>query len=79
MDRRVDNIGRILLPKSYRKRMGIHGGDIVDISVRNNLVMVGRRVRRCAICDEEKEEKLHTIGSREICTECLEKAKTIEK
>lgn len=77
MDRRVDEVGRIVLPKDFRKRLGIHSGDIVNVTVQQDVLQVGRRVRRCAICGNENQENLHTIGNRDICTACLEQAKTI--
>ena len=78
MDRRVDDVGRIVLPKDFRKRLGIHRGDIVNVTVEQDVLQVGRRIRRCAICGEENQENLHTIGTRDICTACLRQAKAME-
>lgn len=77
MDRRVDNVGRIVLPRNFRQRLGIHTGDIVDVTVQRDFLQVGPGVRRCAICGEENRADLHTIGTKVICTACLNRIKNM--
>ena len=38
--RRVDDLGRIVIPKDIRKSLGIIEGDVMDISVLDNSVII---------------------------------------
>jgi transcriptional pleiotropic regulator of transition state genes len=67
--RKVDQLGRIVLPKSLRKRYQMNEGDPIEILVQGDQILLERYRPRCVFCmsmDEVSEFK-----DRYICGNCL--------
>lgn len=66
--RKVDQLGRIVLPKSLRKRYSMNEGDPVEILVQEDHIILERYKPRCVFCASVD----HTIEykSRHICRAC---------
>src|ERR1051326_8293227 len=48
--RRVDELGRIVIPVEIRKRFGIRERDPLEISVQGDSVALTRPIGRCVFC-----------------------------
>jgi transcriptional pleiotropic regulator of transition state genes len=64
--RKVDQLGRIVLPKSLRKRYQMNEGDPVEILVQGDHIILERYRPRCVFCgsmEEVREFKERYLGS----------------
>ncbi|MEI7025955.1 AbrB/MazE/SpoVT family DNA-binding domain-containing protein [Paenibacillus sp. y28] len=66
--RKVDQLGRIVLPKSLRKRYKMNEGDPVEIFVSGDHILLERYRPRCVFCGA-----LDVVDYRDkyICKGCL--------
>ncbi|WP_426455157.1 AbrB/MazE/SpoVT family DNA-binding domain-containing protein [Paenibacillus sp. S-38] len=67
--RKVDQLGRIVLPKSLRKRYQMNEGDPVEILVSGDHIILERYRPRCVFCGSM--EQVSDFKERHICAECL--------
>lgn len=67
--RRVDDLGRIVIPMELRRTLGIHVKDPMSISVDGDKVVLQKHTDVCAICGSGDE--VRTIKERPICVECV--------
>jgi transcriptional pleiotropic regulator of transition state genes len=66
--RRIDELGRIVVPSSYRKVLGIRDGDLLDMTVEGDAVVLRRLAVHCTFCDAG-----HDLGSfreQPLCRAC---------
>lgn len=66
--RKIDELGRIVLPSELRKVFGIREGDELEISVEEDRVILQKRQDVCLLCSAE-DPKL-TYRDRRICESC---------
>ncbi len=71
--RRVDDLGRIVLPKEMRKELNIDTKDPVEISKEGTEIVLRKYENRCTFCGKLKPA--YNFNSKKICRECLEKIK----
>jgi len=66
--RKLDPLGRIVIPKEIRKVLGINDGDSLEIAQVNNEVVVRKFRKGCIFCggDEEIVEFSKTL----VCGGC---------
>jgi AbrB family looped-hinge helix DNA binding protein len=50
VERKVDRLGRIVIPSEMRDRLGLHEGDHVDIAVRDCVLVLTPMIARCSMC-----------------------------
>ena len=67
--RKVDQLGRIVLPKSLRKRYQMNEGDPVEILVQGDHIILERYKPKCVFCSSQ--ERVVEYNSRYICNTCL--------
>ncbi|WP_248931125.1 AbrB/MazE/SpoVT family DNA-binding domain-containing protein [Paenibacillus hamazuiensis] len=67
--RKVDQLGRIVLPKSLRKRYQMNEGDPVEILVSGDHIILERYRPRCVFCSNM--EQVSEFKERHICSVCL--------
>ena len=67
--RRVDELGRIVIPAEIRKRFGIHDHDAREISVQGDSVVLSRPHGECVFCG--RDDRLVEYRDRSICRDCL--------
>lgn len=71
--RRIDDLGRIVVPKELRTTLGIAAGDAVEIFVDpdNETIVLQKYEPACNFCNENTDEVTLFRGKR-ICESCLE-------
>ncbi len=47
---KIDNLGRIVIPKEYRQKLNLKSGDPVDISIANDTVNIKAQKTLCCVC-----------------------------
>jgi transcriptional pleiotropic regulator of transition state genes len=67
--RKVDQLGRIVLPKSLRKRYLMNEGDPVEILVQGDHIILERYRPKCVFCGNM--DQVNEFKERHICGVCL--------
>ncbi|MCM3634492.1 MULTISPECIES: AbrB/MazE/SpoVT family DNA-binding domain-containing protein [Paenibacillus] len=67
--RKVDQLGRIVLPKSLRKRYLMNEGDPVEIFVQGDHIILERYRPKCVFCGSMEE--VAEFKERYICNVCM--------
>jgi len=69
--RKLDSLGRIVLPKSLRKELNINEGDDIEMYVDDDgNVVLDKYVPRCVFCDQAKDNVINFKG-KIVCHDCL--------
>lgn len=74
--RRVDELGRIVLPIETRKLMGLEPKDGVEIFVEDDRIILKKYQPACIFCGEVDD--VLNYRDKKICRECLERLKKAE-
>jgi transcriptional pleiotropic regulator of transition state genes len=74
--RKVDQLGRIVLPKSLRRRYEMNEGDPVEILVQGDHIILEKYRPRCIFCSADKQ--VGEFKGRHICIHCLEELQKLE-
>ncbi len=67
--RRIDHLGRIVIPSEYRKVFGIEVGDLLDMTIEGDGVVVRRLERSCVFC--RSLDDLGMFKGKLLCQNCL--------
>jgi transcriptional pleiotropic regulator of transition state genes len=68
MARKVDDLGRIVLPVELRRLHGINTGDALEISVDGDSIVLRKLLQGCVFCAAEGD--LREYKGRSICEPC---------
>lgn len=66
--RRVDELGRIVIPVEIRKRFGLSVRDPLEISVRGDSIVLSKPHDRCVFCGSQKT--LSSFHGKQVCEAC---------
>jgi transcriptional pleiotropic regulator of transition state genes len=67
--RRVDDLGRIVIPMELRRTLGIHVKDPISISVEGERIILEKYRESCVICGSEDD--IRTFKDRPVCAGCI--------
>lgn len=67
--RKVDKLGRIVLPVELRKTLDIGDKDDLEIAVEGDRVVLRKYCPACIFCDSAKE--VGVFRGKNICMNCL--------
>ena len=76
MVRKVDRLGRIVLPIELRRNLGIAIGDPLEIYVDSDTIILKKYEPACIFCGNAKS--VRDIHGKIICQDCIKDIKTIE-
>jgi AbrB family transcriptional regulator, transcriptional pleiotropic regulator of transition state genes len=68
MTRKVDELGRMVLPSELRKRFRIHEGDHLAIHVEEERIVLTKVETGCVFCDST--DGVVDYRGKLICTDC---------
>ena len=68
MARKVDDLGRIVLPIELRRLHDIHTGDALEISVDGDAIVLRKITAGCVFCSSALN--LRDYKGRSVCDEC---------
>lgn len=68
--RRVDDLGRIVIPMELRRTLGINVKDPLAIFVEGDRIILERHKDSCAICGDVDGQTVEVKG-RQICSDCV--------
>lgn len=70
--RAVDKMGRVVIPKEYRKQLKIENDkDSFEIFIKNDRIILQKYQPTCIFCDKLAESVSYEGYS--VCKDCLEK------
>jgi len=69
--RKIDNLGRIVIPMDIRKALEIKEWDELRIFLDENTIKIQKAVPSCTFCGNE--EDLTPFAGKHICAVCLQK------
>ena len=72
--RRVDDLGRIVIPMELRRTLGIHVKDPMAIFVEGERIILERHREVCALCGAASPEMLD-VNERLVCMSCVQAIK----
>ena len=67
--RKVDALGRIVLPMELRRTMDIGERDAVEICVEGNSIVLRKYRPACIFCDAMKD--VQCFKGKNVCVKCL--------
>jgi transcriptional pleiotropic regulator of transition state genes len=67
--RKIDELGRIVLPSELRRVFGIHEGDELEISVEGEQIILQKRHDLCVFCGAETATV--EFKGRQVCQDCV--------
>ncbi len=70
VSRKVDDLGRIVLPVELRRVFNIRSGDELQIAVDGGDILLRKVEARCVFCDGG--DGLRPYRGKQVCTECTE-------
>ena len=71
--RKVDELGRIVLPIEMRRTLDIEEKDALEIYVEGESIILRKYQAACVFCDSVRD--IISFRGRNICTGCIEKLK----
>lgn len=73
--RKIDELGRIVLPIELRRTLNIDIKDSIEIYVDNSSIVLKKYEPTCLFCGES--EDVVTYKDKNVCKACLEEIKKI--
>ena len=68
MIRRVDELGRVVLPIELRRELDIAERDLVEVRLEGEEILIRKSTAKCVFCGRESE--LLTFRGRYVCRPC---------
>jgi transcriptional pleiotropic regulator of transition state genes len=68
--RRVDQLGRIVVPAELRRSLGIESGDILDFHVEDHRLILRKVQTACILCG--RSDALVEVHEKLVCSKCIQ-------
>ena len=67
IEKDIDNLGRIVIPVKFRKKLGVGSNEKVLISCENDSILISAVNKHCALCGKKisAEQKIR------LCNTCI--------
>jgi len=75
--RRIDDLGRVVIPKELRRTHFIEEGDPLEYFVEDDKIIIRKYQPGCFFCGST--ESLHLFHGKPICIPCINKASELTK
>jgi transcriptional pleiotropic regulator of transition state genes len=70
--RAIDELGRIVVPKTFRRILGIEAGDMLEMNLNDNgEIVITKATPSCVFCGETND--LRELEKKHICSKCVKK------
>ena len=76
MVRKLDELGRIVVPKEMRRTLAINEGDGIAIYMNGDSIVLSKHSAACFVCDSR--EKVQRLNKGYFCEECYDKLTLVE-
>jgi AbrB family transcriptional regulator, transcriptional pleiotropic regulator of transition state genes len=68
IQRKVDDLGRVVIPVGIRRSLGIREGDPLDVHVEGDRVILSKPTDECVFCGAK--EALRSFRGKPVCGSC---------
>ncbi len=75
--RKVDQLGRVVLPAEVRRHFGISPGDLIEIGVDTDAILLTKVEDRCVFCGGTSS--LSEFSGKLVCDECVNRLAAEER
>lgn len=75
MIKKIDNLGRVVVPKGYRQMLGLQPGDPLDLDIDGDHLVIAPHKEGCAFCGNSGV--LQAYLQKMICSECVEQIRAL--
>lgn len=75
--RKVDELGRIVLPIELRRTLDVSIKDSLEIYVDGSQIILKKYVPACIFCGSAKD--METVKGKNVCQKCLSEIKKTEE
>lgn len=69
--RRVDDLGRVVIPKELRRTLDIAEGDPVEFYTEGDKVIINRYAPGCVLCGHSRDELVSLYPEKLVCKPCI--------
>lgn len=73
--RKVDPVGRVVIPMEIRRTMSLKYGDPVEIIAEKDRIVIKKFTEVCTFCNQSKGLKV--FKGKKICANCLKEISTL--
>ena len=67
--RKIDQLGRVVLPAEVRREFDLQPGDLVEIAVEAGMIVLTKVEDRCVFC--AAEDQLVEFAGKLVCDDCV--------
>ena len=75
--RKVDDLGRVVVPSAIRKAVGLAEGDEVAVSLDGDRIVLERAQPRCVFCGADDETE--TFRDKAVCWSCMAAVRALDR
>ncbi|MDQ1382645.1 MAG: AbrB family transcriptional regulator, transcriptional pleiotropic regulator of transition state [Actinomycetota bacterium] len=68
--RRMDQLGRVVVPAEFRRTMGIREGDLLEVTAEDGRVILRKVAPECALCG--RPDDLIDLHAKHLCRDCVQ-------
>lgn len=69
VERSIDDLGRLVLPKEMRDQLNFEKNQVVNIKLFKHFIQVEKSINRCYFCSSEKN--ITHYKNLHICEDCI--------
>ncbi|MCT4662825.1 MAG: AbrB/MazE/SpoVT family DNA-binding domain-containing protein [Tissierellales bacterium] len=73
--RKVDELGRVVIPIELRKTMDIESKDALEIFVEGDMIVLKKYEPACIFCGQARNIK--NLNGKNMCSECINEIKSL--
>ena len=73
--RKIDELGRIVLPKELRKTLGIEPGTPIEIYTEDDAIILKKYENKCVLCGSATD--VADIKGKKVCKKCITELKQL--
>lgn len=67
--KKIDDVGRVVLPKDIREKLGLRLNDMIKIDVQNDSIIITKAEHTCVFCG--KSSGLKSFMGKTVCEYCI--------
>ena len=76
MLKKIDNLGRIVIPIEIRRELNFNLGEEVNMEVEDKKIILSKQSSKCVFCNEE--EVFYKFRNKGICKNCYNNIKNLK-
>ncbi len=67
--KKIDDVGRVVLPKDIRDELGLSINEMLKLDVENNRIIITKAENTCVFCG--KTSGLKSFKGKTVCEKCV--------